>query len=128
MANPRLPVAKAKILAASIKNPGRHAGRNDPTSPLLGPPSSFLPAAHKRAWRMFQAELPWLVEADRPMVELACSMRAQFMAGKGGMAINCIQIYSVLLSKLGATPVDRSRTQPLQFDEDEGDEFFGGGR
>jgi hypothetical protein len=35
----RLPPAVAKATGAAIKNPSRHAGRNDPSSQLLGEPS-----------------------------------------------------------------------------------------
>jgi hypothetical protein len=124
MPRQRLPAVIAKATGAALKNPGRFRGRNDPASPLLGEPSKFLPVSHKRAWRMFQADLPWLVEADRPMVEAACSLRAQLIAGRGDMGLNALQLYSSILSKLGATPVDRSRTQPLD-PEREPDEFFG---
>ena len=118
----RLPPTVAKVTGAAIKNRGRHAGRNDPTSPLLGEPSKFLTAAQKRAWRLFKDELPWLVEADRAMVDLAASFRAQFTEFKG-LSINNTQVYSAILSKLAATPVDRSRAPSFSSDGQR-DEFF----
>lgn len=118
----RLPPIKAKVIGAADRNPGRHKGRNDPTSPLLGEPSKWLTAAQKRAWRMFVVELPWLVEADRAMVDLAAVLRAQFIAQKD-LSLNGTQIYSAILSKLAATPVDRSRAPSFPSDADY-DEFF----
>ena len=125
MSRSRTPPAVAKATGAADRNPGRFSGRNDPTSPLLGPPSRWMTADQKKAWKMFADELPWLVESDRPMLEVAATLRALLIAGKG-MAINNTQVYSAVLSKLGATPADRSRTQPLSAAEEE-DEFFGRG-
>lgn len=118
----RTPANKAKITGAASRNPSRFAGRNDPTSPLLGDPSRGLSAAQKRAWRMFKEELPWLVEADRAMIDLAATLRAQFIAQKG-LSINMTQVYSAILSKLAATPVDRSRAPSFPSDGMR-DEFF----
>ncbi|WP_156367316.1 hypothetical protein [Novosphingobium sp. KN65.2] len=110
------------MTGADRKNPGRHAGRNDPTSPLLGEPSRHLTAKQKKAWRLFKDELPWLMEADRAMLDLAATFRAQ-LTEMHGLSINNAQIYSAILSKLAATPVDRSRAP--SFPSDGGhDEFF----
>ena len=79
-------------------------------------------ANEKRAWRLFVDELPWLVEADRPLMELVCGFRGMLMNG-GGLPTASSQVYSAMLSKLGATPVDRSRTQP-RAEETMIDEFF----
>ncbi|SLJ92881.1 hypothetical protein SAMN06295987_1026 [Novosphingobium mathurense] len=119
----RLPPQVAKVTGATSKNPGRHAGRNDPTSPLLGEPSRYLNAKQRRAWRMFKDELPWLVESDRPLVDLAAIQRAKLIEFQG-LTINEVQVYSAILSKLAATPVDRSRA-PSFLDDEEPDEFFG---
>lgn len=118
----RLPPAVARLTGAASKNPARHAGRNDPTSPFLGEPSRYLNAQQKRAWRMFKDELPWLVEADRALVDAAAIQRAKLIEMKG-LGINDLQVYSAILSKLAATPVDRSRAPSFPSDG-ERDEFF----
>lgn len=74
---------------------------------------------------MFTAELPWLVESDRLMIEIAATLRAPLIADKGTV-INNTPVYLTILSKLGSTPADRSRIRPLMDPEDEG-EFFGRG-
>ncbi|MDB5582931.1 MAG: hypothetical protein JWR80_8107 [Bradyrhizobium sp.] len=123
MSRNRLPPAVAKLTAADTRNPSRYAGRNDPTSPFLGEPSRWLTAAQKRAWNMFKTELPWLVESDRAIVDLAATFRADVMKAKGGVSLNSLQVYSAILSKLAATPVDRSRAPSFE-PERERDEFF----
>ena len=122
MVRNRLPTAVARATGANIKNPARFAGRNDPASPLIGQPSRWMRPCEKRAWKLFVAELPWLVEADRAMLELACGLRGPMFLAKG-ISISSIQVYSAILSKLGASPVDRSRTQPIGNDAPR-DEFF----
>ncbi|WP_079729912.1 hypothetical protein [Novosphingobium mathurense] len=72
---------------------------------------------------MFKDELPWLVESDRPLVDLAAIQRAKLIEFQG-LTINEVQVYSAILSKLAATPVDRSRA-PSFLDDEEPDEFFG---
>lgn len=119
----RTPVAKARITGADIRNPARHRGRNDPTVAPLGDPSTFLADDQCEVWRKFQAEIPWLVESDRSLVELATILRTRLIGG-GEVGINQLQVLSAVLSKLGATPVDRSRINAPAEDE-EPDEFFG---
>jgi len=120
---PRTPVAKARITGADIRNPARHRGRNDPSVAPLGDPSTFLADDQREVWRQFQAEIPWLVESDRSLVELATILRTRMIAG-GEVGVNQLQVLSAVLSKLGATPVDRSRIN-APADDEEPDEFFG---
>jgi len=119
----RTPNAKAAVTGTASRNPSRFAGRNDPTVAPLGEPTAFLDDAQRKAWDCFKAEIPWLVASDRSLVEIACILRARFQQG-GEAGINVLQTYSAVLSKLGATPVDRSRTI-MRDDEPEPDEFFG---
>lgn len=119
----RNPLAKAQILGADRKNPQRYRGRNDPASSPIGEPSRFLSEAQREAWNSFVAEIPWLTASDRPLLELASVLRAGFTAD-AMTGINRLQVYSAVLSKLGATPVDRSRIGFTGDEEDEHDEFF----
>lgn len=119
----RLPVSKARALGADIRNPARHEGRNDPTVSPLGDASNHLDGPQQEAWQRFQAEIPWLVESDRAMVEVASILRAR-VTGGGEIGVNQLQTFSAVLSKLGATPVDRSRIAQGGDNPDENDEFF----
>lgn len=122
MPKPRLPNVVATVIGAADKNPGRFRGRNDPMTAPLGEPSPRLKPTEREAWGKFVAERPWLVESDRPMLEIACALRSRVI-GRRGMTINVVQVYSAVLSKLGASPADRSKVaMPPQ--EDEPDEFF----
>ena len=128
MPNPRTPVAKAKVTGAAIKNPKRHAGRSEPVGTKLGRPSEFLDKHARVAWEGFCRELPWLMESDRAMLEVCATVRGRMMAaGEPGSEPVGIQAMSMLqscLSKLGATPADRSKVS-VPDDEPEEDEFFG---
>lgn len=120
----RTPLAKAQIMGADRKNPQRYRGRNDPACSPIGDPSAFLNDDQRAAWDMFVAEIPWLTAADRPLLELASVLRAGFLADTM-TGINRMQVYSSVLSKLGATPVDRSRIGiPQDEEEDEHAGYF----
>lgn len=122
MPRSRTPKAKAEITGTANRNPARFAGRNDPSSSPLGEPSTHLEGHAREAWLSFVAELPWLVESDRSLLEIAAELRGKLRADPVA-GVNLLQTYSAVLSKLGATPADRSRiTMPN--DEDERDEFF----
>lgn len=124
----RTPLAKAQIMAADRKNPQRYRGRNDPACSPIGEASRFLNDQQREAWQSFVAEIPWLTAADRPLLELASVLRAGFTADTM-TGINRLQVYSSILSKLGATPVDRSRIgAPADDREDETEQYFSGTR
>ncbi len=121
----RNPLAKAQIMGADRKNPQRYRGRNNPACSPIGDPSAFLNDDQRKAWDMFVAEIPWLTASDRPLLELATVLRAGFNAD-AMTGINRLQVYSSVLSKLGATPVDRSRIGVTADEEDDPlDGFFG---
>ncbi len=120
----RIPKAKADVTGASLKNPRRFIGRNEPTTIPLGEPSDYLKDGARRAWLSFTAELPWLMESDRAMVEVAATMRARLRSGDG-VGVNVLQAYSSVLSKLAATPVDRTRVNfAIDDDDDLADKYF----
>lgn len=121
MPNHRTPVAKAKVTGAAIKDPGRHAERSEPAGKSLGEASGFLDEHGQRAWEGFKRELPWLMESDRPIVEVCSIVRGELLSGDD-VGVTRLSMYQSMLSKLGATPADRSRI--LMQDEEEADEFF----
>lgn len=123
MANPRTPVAKARLTGASDKNPARHRNRKDPQSTPLGKPSTFLDRHGKSAWEGYRKELPWLMESDRSLVEIAASVRGRLLAGED-VGITALSMLQSILSKMGGSPADRSKVA-LADDETEEDEFFG---
>ena len=122
MTNRRLPGAKARTTGAAIKNPARYRDRPEPQGAALGEPSSFLDTAGRAAWSGFKAELSWLRESDRAMVEVVCVIRGRIASGNIGATM--LSTYQACLTKLGATPIDRSRIAVAP-DEAEPDEFFG---
>lgn len=128
MPRPRTPVAKAKATGAALNHPGRHAGRKDPKGTPLGEPSSFLDKHGKIAWEGFRRELPWLMESDRAMVEVCSSVRGRMIAagepGSEPVGIQAMSLLQSCLTKLGATPADRSKVA-MPDDEPQADEFFG---
>lgn len=123
MANPRTPVAKARLTGAAAKNPGRHKNRKDPKSTPLGKPSGFLDENGQRAWEGYRKELPWLMESDRSLVEIASSVRGRLLGGED-VGVTALGMLQSILSKMGGSPADRSKVA-LPDDEKEEDEFFG---
>lgn len=123
MANPRQPVARAEITGATLKNPKRHRDRKEPKNLIpLGDPSTFLDDDGKRAWEGFKRELPWLMESDRAMIEIAAKLRGSLLAG-ADFGEGKMKLLQTILSKLGATPTDRSKIM-FGGDDDDEDEFF----
>lgn len=121
MPNPRTPVEKAKITGAAIAHPGRHADRAEIASRPLGDPSRFLGESGKQAWWGFKRELPWLMESDRSLVEIAAMVRGRLLDGEE-VGITALSMLQSILSKMGGTPADRSRVSAPS--KDEHDEFF----
>ena len=123
MPAPSSPVAKAKVTGAARLNPKRHAKRKEPASGALGGAPLHLDKFAKRAWERFRAELPWLTAADKALLEIASVVRGRLLAGEVP-GTTALSMYQSVLSKLGATPTDRSKVnQPDE--EEESDEFFG---
>lgn len=124
MARPRLPQAKAEASGAVLKNAGRFSDRKTQkrTRPL-GEPYLKMTDAQKEAWAEYAAEMPWLHSAHRQLVRLACVLSAKVEDGSDG--VSAVQALSSILSKLGATPVDETKVNHADGeDEDPADAFF----
>ena len=115
MPNPRTPAAKARVTGADAKNPQRHRDRKDPKGTPLGKPSAFLDDNGKSAWEGFKRELPWLIE-------VCAKVRGGLLSGED-VGVSKLNMLQTMLSKLGATPADRTRIAIADDDEEE-DEFF----
>lgn len=120
----RLPVAKAKVTGAAVKNPGRHKSRANPKTTAIGAAPTHLSLHAKRAWDRFRRELPWLTAADAAMLEVASMVRGELLAGML-VGVTKLSMYQSVLGKLGASPTDRSKVSAPDDDEEEEDEFFG---
>ena len=123
MANPRTPVAKAKVTGADRLHPGRHKARSDPKTTPLGEASIFLDTFGVQAWEGYRRELPWLMESDRSLVEIAASVRGRLIGGQD-VGVTALSMLQSILSKMGGSPADRSKVNAPD-DEPERDEFFG---
>jgi hypothetical protein len=109
MGNPRQPVARSQITGAASKNPQRHRNRKEPAQGRpLGDPSDFLDENGRRAWEGFKRELPWLMESDRAIVEIAAKLRGLVLAG-ADVGEGKLKLLQTILSKLGASPSDRTK-------------------
>ena len=121
----RLPKKRAEISGATVRNPGRYRGRQESriARPLGDAPNRLTPS-QKRLWREFATNLPWLNSSHRVITELACRLASR-MDEPNGLGVSGMHALSSLLSKMGATPTDRSRINFVEPEEpDPGDQFF----
>ena len=78
----------------------------------------------RQAWEGFRRELPWLAESDRALLEIASSVRGRLLAG-GDVGITALSMLQSILSKMGATPADRTKvTVPDGEEGDPTDAYF----
>ncbi|MBV7502089.1 hypothetical protein KW836_19700 [Achromobacter sp. ACM05] len=126
MANPRLPALKASVSGADVKNPGRHKDRKAPKRVRpLGEPFARMTEAQVEAWEEFRVELPWLNSSHRALLQAVCVLRARLNTDPD-IGVNALTTYSAMLSKLAATPVDETKlNHGDDEEEDPHDEFFG---
>ena len=119
MPTPRMPRAKAKALGVDIKNPKRFEQTSAPDGGgCLGEPSEWMGGEQRVVWKMFKDEVPWLVESDRTIVEIACTIRAKLYSGED-VGISALNQLRLCLSQMGATPSDRSKIRMPEGDDDE---------
>lgn len=123
MARPRLPQAKAEVSGAALKNAGRFEGRKTAkrTRPI-GEPYVRMTDEQQEVWREMVADMPWLNSSHRILLRLACYHAARLDSGEE-FGVSATQALSSILSKLGATPVDETRVN-----HDDGDDEDSSGR
>jgi hypothetical protein len=89
----------------------------------LGEPSPHLTPMQRAAWFSFAAEIPWLAESDRSILELACHVRGRLMAGED-LNAPLLTVLRQTLSAWGATPADRSRISAAKKPDDDPASIF----
>jgi hypothetical protein len=120
MVQPRKPLASLRAKGTILKGPAKYADRREPKTAPLGEPSPHLTGIVRAAWFSFVAEIPWLVESDRAVLEVACHIRGQLMAGEEDIRAAHLNLLRQCLSTMGATPADRSRiTAPKEPEPDD---------
>lgn len=128
---PRLTPTAADISGAATINAGRFKDRKQSkVRRPLGDPYKGMTGPELDAWYEFRDEMPWLTSAHRKLVRAACKLEAAYSSERG-ITTAQISTLGVLLSKLGATPVDETRVlHGDEADPDPDDEFFqaAGGR
>src|ERR1019366_3990770 len=101
-------------LSGGLKNhPGRYAGRTDLAScpDGIGNPPSHISIDRKNIWAELIAQLPegHLQSADRFLLEVVTGLMAKQRNRRTLITKGEITLLLNALSKLGLTPVDRSR-------------------
>ncbi len=124
MPRARTPLEKAKAAGADIIHPERFKNRKGPKKPrAVGEPYASMTPKEKKAWAEYQADLPWLTSSHRALLRLACMWTARM--DEKDFGVSATQALSSILSKLGATPVDETKVNHGdEEDEDPTDQFF----
>ena len=125
MARNRTPQAKAEVSGAALNHPGRFKDRKAPkrTRPL-GEPYVKMTDAEKASWAELAGDMPWLHSAHRTLLLMACRIKARLDQGEE-VGVSAMNLLSALLSKLGATPVDETKVNHADGEEeDAADKFF----
>lgn len=109
---------------AALHDPARHKDRRGPSNTRpVGEPYPTMTEAEIGYWRELVNELPWLHSGHRILLRMACRLSARLDEGEVG--VSATQVLSSLLSKLGATPVDETKVNHQDGDEeDPTDRFF----
>lgn len=116
MPRARTPLAKAKATGQdSGTNKKRFEARTEPEvdSPLGAPPK-WMRKESAEAWEVFRAELPWLNNSHRSLVEIASEIRGRLMSPKADSELVGVQALNLLrqcLGQMGATPSDASKVK-----------------
>jgi hypothetical protein len=125
MPKPRLPQSKAEVSGATLKDPGRFKDRKTPPgSRPVGNPYAAMTEPQRNCWEELKYEMPWLTSSDRVLLEMVCILTARMRSGEE-FGVQAMQALSSMLSKLGATPADKTKiTYDPGEEADPADEFF----
>lgn len=125
MPRARTPAAKAEATGAAAKNPQRHRDRKTPKpTSKLGRHPAWFDEIQASMWEGFKAELPWLTESDRAVMEIASVLRAQLKLQPLDMGVSKLNLLRLCLAQLGATPADRSKIAGGDDEETDPDDRF----
>ena len=123
MARPRLPAEKAEVSGAAIHDPQRFRDRKAPkTTRPVGEPYLKMTDAQKEVWAECVYEMPWLNSSHRLLLRQACMLAARMDDPE--MGVSALQALGSILSKLGATPVDETKVNHGDGDDDEPEDRF----
>src|SRR3954468_10461767 len=124
MPRPRVPQERARITGADIEDPARFAARSDPKTTPLGDSSDWIGGEQRTAWNQFRREIPWLMESDRVLVEIAACIRARLMAGED-IGVSAPNQLRMCAAQMSTTPANRSKlAMPDEPDGDPADAYF----
>ena len=124
MPKPRIPREKARITGVDRHHPSRFARRSAPHSMPLGSPWDWMEDSQRAAWELSRREVPWLMESDRVLVEIAACIRARVMAGEE-VGVGVLNQLRMCMAQMRATPADRSKlAMPDEPDGDPADAYF----
>jgi hypothetical protein len=100
-------------LSGGLKaHPGRYKDRTEVACPdAIGNPPSHISIARKHIWQELIAQLPegHLQSADRFLLEVVTGLMAKLRNRRALITKGEVSLLINALSKLGLTPVDRSR-------------------
>jgi hypothetical protein len=124
MPRPRLPQAKAEASGAIYKNAGRFKDRKTPkrTRPVGEPYISMTPE-QQACWHELVGDAPWLHSAHRTLLHVACYLKARLNGGEDLSAAH-IGLLNQTLGKLGMTPVDETKVNHGDAEDDDPAEAF----
>lgn len=106
--------------ADAARSGNRYSNMPDnPTSDVIGPPSEFLDEMAKHCWEWCRLEWWWLTEADRPLMEIFCTLRGRLMVGEP-LEPRMLSHYLTILKAVGGTPSDRKRVDLPSTGDDDG--------
>lgn len=124
MPTPFQPREKARISGADKVNPKRFAKRADPKTSPLGEAADWMSWWERLAWECYRKELPWLMESDRSLVEIACGIRARIQ-NREEVGLNALNLLRLCLAQMGASPADRAKLSiPDEPKEDPAEKYF----
>lgn len=122
MARNRVPAAKAEVSGAALHDPQRFRDRRAPKKARpIGEPYARMTEAQQMVWAEMVGDMPWLNSSHRVLLRLACYHAAR-LDEDGEFGVSATQALSSILSKLGATPVDETKVNHGDGDEDDPDE------
>lgn len=119
MPRARTPLVKAKATGQdSGTNKKRFEDRVEPEAkgPLGNPPKWMVKSGALSAWKEFAAELPWLNQSHRSLVEIASEIRGRLIAGED-VGVQALNLLRQCLGSMGATPSDASKVKVPDGDE-----------
>src|SRR5690349_18734281 len=124
MPRSRTPLEKARNTGVGRKHTCRFARRSAPDTLPLGEPWNWMNDGQRAAWDRFKREIPWLMESDRVLVEIAASIRARVMNGEE-VGVGALNQPRMCMAQMGTTLANRSKVAvPDKPDEDPADLFF----